>query len=180
MNQKIPDYLAKFSVNVQMLIFVLVFSIAFVSIYTPFDLNAMYQSLDDVMKAVYIVITVVGCVSILVISRLILWAICKRERVSILQYVVWLAAEIVIIVFVYAVFSKFVLDDERDFGEIFERALIFVPLILFIPYLVSYMYYSLKEKNRKLNSLLDKQEIWENKPYTHTAWNRTVSTWNNG
>ena len=91
MNQKIPDYLAKFSVNVQMLIFVLVFSIAFVSIYTPFDLNALYQSLDDVMKAVYIVITVIGCVSILVISRLILWAVCKKERISMLQYIVWLA-----------------------------------------------------------------------------------------
>ncbi|MBO2525111.1 MAG: hypothetical protein CW341_05360 [Bacteroidetes bacterium] len=167
MNQKIPEYLAKFSVNIQMLIFVLVFSIVFVSVYTPFDLNTLYQSLDDLMKAVYIVITVVGCVSILVISRLILWAVCKRERISMLQYIIWIAAEIVTIVFVYAVFSKFVLDDERAFGEIFERALIFVPSILFIPYLVSYMYYSLKEKNRKLNTLLDKQEIWDNKPYTH-------------
>ena len=41
MNQKIPEYLAKFSVNIQMLIFVLVFSIVFASVYTPFDLNAL-------------------------------------------------------------------------------------------------------------------------------------------
>ncbi len=167
MNQKIPDYLAKFSINIQMLVFVLVFSMAFVFIYTPFDLNALYQSLDDVMKAVYAIITVLGCVSILVISRLILWAVSKKDRVSLLQYIIWIAAEIFLIIFVYTVFSKFVLADEREFGVIFERTLIFVPSILFIPYLVSYMYYSLKEKNRKLNSLLDRHEIWENKPYTH-------------
>ncbi len=167
MNQKIPDYLAKFSINIQMLVFVLVFSIVFVSIYTPFEVNALYKSLSDVMKAVYAVVTVVGCVSILVISRLILWAVCKRERLSMLQYIIWIASEIILIVFAYAVFAKFVLLDEREFGDILERALIFVPSILLIPYLVSYLYYSLKEKNYKLNSLLDQHEIWENKPYTH-------------
>ena len=167
MNQKIPDYLAKFSVNIQMLIFVLVFSIVFVSIYTPFDLSAIYQSLNDVMKAVYAGVTVLGCVSILVISRLILWAVCKRDRLSMLQYIIWIASEVIFIVFIYTVFAKFVLHDEREFADIFERTLIFVPSILFIPYLVSYMYLSLKEKNNKLNSLLDQHEIWENKPYTH-------------
>lgn len=167
MNQKIPEYLAKFSINIQMLIFVLVFSIVFVSIYTPFDLSAIYQSLNDVMKAVYAGVTVLGCVSILVISRLILWAVCKRDRLSMLQYIIWIASEVILIVFVYTVFAKFVLQDEREFADIFERTLIFVPSILFIPYLVSYLYYSLKEKNNKLNSLLDQHEIWENKPYTH-------------
>ena len=167
MNQKIPDYLAKFRTNIQMLLFVLVFSIAFVSIYTPFDLTTWYQSNDDVMKMVYATVTVLGCVSILVLSRLILWAVCHRERITVIQYIIWIAAEIILIVFLYSVFSKFVLQDGREFEEIFKRALIFVPSILLIPYLVSYMYLSLKEKNNKLNSLLDKKEIWENKPYTH-------------
>lgn len=167
MNQKIPDYLANFRINIQMLLFVLVFSIAFVSIYTPFDLTSWYQSNDDVMKMVYASITVLGCVSILVLSRLILWAVCRRDRISILQYVLWIASEIIFIVFVYSVFNKFALHDTRPFEDIFKRALIFVPSILFIPYLVSYLYYSLKEKNNKLNSLLDKKEIWDNKPYTH-------------
>ena len=111
MNQKIPDYLANFRINIQMLLFVLVFSIAFVSIYTPFDLTSWYQ--------------------------------------SILQYVLWIASEIIFIVFVYSVFNKFALHDTRPFEDIFKRALIFVPSILFIPYLVSYLYYSLKEKNNK-------------------------------
>ena len=167
MNQKIPDYLANFRINIQMLLFVLVFSIAFVSIYTPFDLTTWYQSNDDVMKMVYASITVLGCVSILVLSRLILWAVCRRERITILQYVLWIASEIILIVFVYSVFNKFALHDDRPFEDIFKRALIFVPSILFIPYLVSYLYYSLKEKNNKLNSLLEKKEIWDNKPYTH-------------
>ena len=167
MNQKIPDYLAKFRVNVQMLLFVLVFSIAFVSIYTPFGLTTWYLSNDDVMKMVFASVTVLGCVSILVLSRLILWAVCHRERITVIQYIIWIAAEIILIVFLYSVFSKFVLQDGREFEEIFKRALIFVPSILLIPYLVSDMYLSLKEKNNKLNSLLDKKEIWENKPYTH-------------
>ena len=137
MNQKIPDYLAKFRINIQMLLFVLVFSIAFVSIYTPFDLTSWYQSNDDVMKMVYASITVLGCVSILVLSRLILWAVCRSERISILQYVLWIASEIIFIVFVYSVFNKFALQDIRPFEDIFKRALIFVPSILFIPYLVS-------------------------------------------
>ena len=167
MNQKIPEYLAKFRINIEMLLFVLVFSIAFVSIYTPFDLTSWYQANDDVMKMVYASVTVLGCVSILVLSRLILWAVCRRERISVLQYVMWIAAEIILIVFIYSVFNKFALHDTRSFENIFKRALIFVPSILFIPYLVSYLYYSLKEKNNKLNSLLDKKEIWDNKPYTH-------------
>ncbi|MCQ2271961.1 MAG: LytTR family transcriptional regulator [Bacteroidales bacterium] len=154
MNHKIPDYLTKFSTNIMLLVFVLVFSILFIYVYTPFDVSTWNQVHTPLENFIYASIVISGSFSIMVLSRLILWAVCKRDKLTLLQYMFWMAAEIILIVLLYSAIARFALYDTRSFDSILKHSFIFVPTILFIPYLVSYLYFALKEKNIKINNLM--------------------------
>lgn len=154
MNHKIPDYLTKFSTNIMLLLFVLVFSILFIYVYTPFDVSTWNREHTPLENFIYASIAISGSFSMMVLSRLILWAICKREKLSLFQYMIWMAGEIILIALLYSVLAKFALFDTRPFDSILKHSFFFVPTILFIPYLVSYLYFALKEKNKKISNLM--------------------------
>ena len=163
MNRKLPEYLLKLNTNVKMLAFVTAFSFVFIFVYTPFEPSRWFSTSSNAMQFVYSAITILGGVAILAASRFILFltnrSLAKKERpISTLQYDFWLFAEILLIALAYTIFNDFILHDARDFQQIFQRAILFIPLILFIPYTVSYLYFALKDKDLAIKSLLAKEE----------------------
>lgn len=159
MNHKISDYLTKFGFNIRLLIMVLIFAVVFVFIYSPFDESTWVQSHNDVMSLVYSSIAVGGCFLVLVLCRLVLCLVGKKEQFTLLPYAIWIFVEIVIIAIVYTVYAKFIMSDTRTFNIILQRALLFIPLNLVIPYLVAYLYFSLKDKNNKISELQNLKKL---------------------
>lgn len=155
MLKKIPEYLAKKSTNLNLLVFVFIFSMVFVNVYTPFEFSTWFNSSSDTLNFLYSTCTILGGMVVLIISRIIMHYVNKRELISMLSYVLWLAAEILIIVMLYTLVNKILLHDQRDASIIFQRALIFVPAILAIPYLVSYLYLGLRSKDATINKLME-------------------------
>ncbi len=155
MLNKIPDYLAKKSTNINLLVFVFIFSMVFVNVYTPFEYSTWFHTNSDSLNFVYSTCTILGCMAILVVSRIIMYYVNKKELISVLSYVLWLSAEMLVIVTVYTLVTKTCLHDQRDASIIYQRALVFVPAILAIPYLVSYLYMGLRSKDDAINKLME-------------------------
>ncbi|MBO4581768.1 MAG: response regulator transcription factor [Bacteroidales bacterium] len=172
MNRKIPDYLTSKAVNCKLLIFVTVFSIVFVNIYTPFEYSTWFNTNSSTWRLIYTIIAIIGGVVLLTASRIIMYYTHQKNAISILQYCIWIIAEILLIATVYTLFNCFVLNDSRDFSDIFQRSVSFIPLILFIPYTVSYLYFALKERERKINDLLTEQK--DNAPRAKTESDKTI------
>jgi len=153
--KRIPEYLAKKGTNLNLLVFVFIFSMVFVNIYTPFEFSTWFNSSSDTLNFLYSSCTILGGMVVLIVSRIIMYFVNKRELISMLSYVLWLAAEILVIVMLYTLVNKLLLHDQRDAYIIFRRALTFVPAILAIPYLVSYLYLGLRSKDATINKLIE-------------------------
>ncbi len=159
MTRKIPEYLARKSTNVYLLVFVLFFSLIFVNVYTPFEFSTWFNAKNDSLNFLYSTYYILGGIAIMSISRIVMHFVNKKELLSILAYVFWLVGEILVIVMLYTFVSKVILDDHRPASDIFQRAIIFVPAILFIPYVVSYLFIGLKTKDQALNTLLEQGAV---------------------
>lgn len=163
MNHKISDYLTKFSFNIKLLVFVLVISVVFVYVYTPFESTTWFQNHADALNLVYASIAVASGLLILIVSRIVLCVVGKKEPPTVFTYIVWMLGEVVLIAIAYSIYAKFIMGDERLFNEIVQRSLLIVPAILAIPYVVSYLYLALNEKSRKLNDLLHNADFKSHK-----------------
>ena len=153
--KKIPEYLAKKGTNLNLLVFVFIFSMVFVNVYTPFEFSTWFNSSSDTLNFLYSSCTILGGMVVLIVSRVVMYYANKRELISMLSYVLWLAAEILVIVMLYTLVNKLLLHDQRDAYNIFRRALTFVPAILAIPYLVTYLYLGLRSKDATINKLIE-------------------------
>lgn len=157
MNKQLPDYLLEMETNLKQLAFITAFSFIFIFVYTPFEPSTWFRANNDTMQFVYSSIVIFGAVTILVATRMLLIFIGKRKPFTILQYCFWLSGEIILIAFAYSLFNNLVLNDPREFPEVLQRALLFISLILAIPYLVSYLYFALRDKENKMQVLLEQQ-----------------------
>ncbi len=164
--KKIPEFLAKKSTNVNLLVFVFIFSMVFVNVYTPFQYSTWFKSNSDSLNFLYSTSTLLGGMVVLIISRIIMYYVNKKELLSLLSYVLWLAAEILVIVMLYTLINKIVLHDGRDAFVIFQRSLVFVPAILAIPYLVSYLFLGLRSKDAAINQLMEQGKTEVKTPIT--------------
>ncbi len=164
--KKIPEFLAKKSTNVNLLVFVFIFSMVFVNVYTPFQYSTWFKSNSDSLNFLYSTSTLLGGMVVLIISRIIMYYVNKKELLSLLSYVLWLAAEILVIVMLYTLINKIVLHDGRDAFVIFQRTLVFVPAILAIPYLVSYLFLGLRSKDAAINQLMEQGKTEVKTPIT--------------
>ncbi len=179
MMKKIPEYLAKKSTNINLLVFIFIFSMVFVNVYTPFEFSSWFNTSSDTLNFVYSSCTILGGMIVLVISRIIMYYVNKKELIPMLSYVLWLAAEVVVIVTLYTMVSKIFLHDQRDASVIFQRTLTFVPAILAIPYLVSYLYLGLRSKDAAINKLIEEGHP-TGQNTTHTAEDTIVFNDENG
>lgn len=156
--KKIPEYLARRNTNINLLVFVFIFSMVFVNVYTPFEYSTWFATNSETMKFVYSTCTILGGMVVLIVSRIIMSFFNKKELISMLSYVLWLASEILLIVMLYVVVTKLCLHDQRSPSIIFQRTLIFVPAILAIPYIVSYLYLGLRSKDAAIIQLKEQNE----------------------
>ena len=155
MNKKLPSYLLEIKTNLQILAFIGIFSILFIIIYTPFTYSPWFKSNDanHGIQFIYSVITIIGGLLITTFTRIILHFISRKNEITYLQYVFWNISEIFLVALTYTAFTKFILHDSREFLDICRRAILFIPLLLLIPFTVSHLYLALKEKDKKLKKI---------------------------
>lgn len=153
-HKNIPEYYVTKDNIIFFLIFVFLYSLLFVNIFTPF--HGAWYNIQHYTRAQLFTDTLIitsGGTVVLLISRMIMYHTHKRKPLSHLQYWFWHLVEVFCIAFLYTLIVHFVTKDTRDFSEIFARAVIFVPTILSIPVIITLLYFSTREKDEKISAL---------------------------
>lgn len=153
MDQKIPYYLLEKRNTIHMILFTVFFALLFINIFQPFGSRNWYPNISDFNYFFFSSIIILTGMLVVVISRLFLGLYTRKNEINYLQYTVWVFAEIIAMSMFYALFSKYVPKggEDRDFFILLKNSTINTSLVLLIPYAMSFLYFSWKEKNRLLN-----------------------------
>ena len=89
----------------------------------------------------------------------------NRIKLTYLAYSVWIFGEILIMSVLYALVVKIGLNDPRDFFDIAPQAVFYIALILFLPYVVSWLYLSLQDKKLHLARMVQMSKYIDEEHY---------------
>lgn len=143
--------------------FIAAFTLLFILIYHPLDLEdmsvTMLQNLGWNRSLISFTLTatviIVG-LGVTAISRTIMILYTRKNSLSLVSYIAWILAEVIIMASVYTL-GSFVNDSSRGLEELFRASLYKTVLIIFIPYIISYVVITWQEQARSLKTI--RQEL---------------------
>ncbi|ADQ80733.1 response regulator receiver protein [Paludibacter propionicigenes WB4] len=159
MNSKIPAYLTEKNNVIRLILFTAAFALLFINIFKPFGSRDWYK-ISDLKFFVFASLIVLVGMLVVVISRLIMLAYIRKNAINYWQYGLWVLAEILSMSMFYALFTKFIPEENagRDFVEIFNDSAFHASLILLLPYAILWLYFSWREKNHMLEKLSQEEQ----------------------
>ena len=154
MHSKIPAYMYEKSNTVRLVLLTALFALLFINIFKPFGSRDWYKISDFKFFVFASLIVLVGML-VVVISRIILLAYVKKCELTYLKYSGWVLAEILSMSMFYALFTKFIPEENanRDFLQIFYDSTLHASLILLLPYAILWLYFSWMDKNHQLEKM---------------------------
>jgi len=167
MQKQIPDFLVSKKNTVLFMVFVFFFSMLFLNIYKPDFISQIYNNIDatDTQYFMTTLIFVLSGIAVLIVSRLVMYLIKDKYKLTYIAYSIWIFGEILIMSVLYALVMKIGFKDARDFFDIAPRALLYITLILFLPYMVSWLYLSLQDKKSRLARMVQMSKYIEEENY---------------
>lgn len=155
MGDKIPEYLYSKKNNVRMIIFTALFGLLFINLFQPFGSRDWYPDVSDVKYFAYSSIIILTGMLVVVVSRVILLVRSKKKEILYWHYLIWILCEIIVMAIFYTLFSILIPKDGggREVGDIFSQSLFNTALVLLLPYSITWLYLSWKEKSRLLDNV---------------------------
>jgi hypothetical protein len=140
--------------TVRLVLLTALFALLFINIFKPFGSREWYKISDFKFFIFASLIVLVGML-VVVISRMILLAYVKRNQLTYMKYGAWVLAEILSMSMFYALFTKFIPEENanRDFLQIFYDSTLHASLILLLPYAILWLYFSWMDKNHQLEKM---------------------------
>ena len=148
-----------------MVIFVPIFALLFISIYSPFDFNQIdtqgrvlswlnIQSRELVVQLITLGLILIG-MAVAAISRWIMGLYTRKHPISYVTYITWIALELLVMAMLYT-FAGFAIEPDKGFVTIFRNSLVKTFLILLIPYTMCYIYFIWQERVAQLRSIRER------------------------
>ena len=131
------------------------FALFFIIVYQPFGvLQWGRERVSEFMFVIYSLLIVLLGMSIVAISRVIMYYRTKKHEISILNYAIWVFVELAIMAIAYTICS-ILTDVQEDIWVAFKSALQNTSLILLIPYIICITTFTLQDKNERLRQIED-------------------------
>lgn len=155
MNSRIPAYLYEKGNIIRLILFTALFALLFINIFQPFGSRNWYPEVSDFNYFVFSSLIILTGMLVVVISRMFMLYYARAHSINFWQFSVWILFEILAMSLFYALFTKFIPKEgmNRDFMEIIQKCTINTGLILLLPYSISWLFFSWKEKNRLIEKL---------------------------
>ncbi len=155
MFKKIPSYLYEKKNSTRMIIFTAVFALLFINLFEPFGSRNWYPGISDFTYFAFSSLIILTGMLVVVISRIIMTSYVKKHDLYYWKFGVWILAEIVFMSLFYTLFARYFPKDgiHRDIMEIFQQSITNTALILLLPYFISWLYFSWKEKSALLDHM---------------------------
>ena len=127
------------------------FALIFINVYAPFGADS-YLKLSGIRLFLYSSFVILTGMLVVVVSRVIMYAYSRQKSLNYWRYVIWVFAEILVMAFVYSIYVKFILADERDFMLIFNASLKNTSLVILLPYTILWLFFSWQDKSKRLEA----------------------------
>lgn len=150
--REIPDYLKDKSTIITQVMFVSVFALVFINIYSPFNASSWFE-VGRIEFFFYSSALILSGMLIIVLSKLVFVLLVRRIRFTYLLFAAWNMMEIVLLAAAYLVVDLVLLKSNAELVERFTSLLFITLLVLAIPYSISWMWLSLKDKRTTLENL---------------------------
>ena len=154
----IAPYLIEKRNIVNLILFTALFALVFINIYSPFGADKWF-SVTRFQFFTYSSLVILTGVLVVVISRIIMYQVCKRKTINLGQFLLWIAAEVLAMALFYSLFQKFVLADTRDFLYLVKVSARNTALVLLLPYSVAWLYLSWRDKKEQIRILAEGQSL---------------------
>ena len=156
---RIKDYYTDKWNMIKSVLFTAIFSLAFVNLYKPFE-SARWVDITEVGYFLYSCLFVFVGICVIAISRILMYIFVKRVSMSYLEYMIWLVMEVIILSGFYTLYVIWINPTLEffkydDIITVFKEVNINTFLVVFIPYLVSWLYInniSLRQRVLELES----------------------------
>ncbi len=168
MNQKIPEYLNEKGNLIRLILYTALFALVFINIYQPFGSRNWFP-VSEIIFFVFSSLVILTGVLVVVISRIIMYHYTRKHLLLLWQYIIWVVAEIVAMALFYSLFGSIILEDVRPLREIMRQSVINTSLVLLLPYATIWLYLSWKDKNKKLENLI--QDDFKPEKYSDQMFN---------
>ncbi len=150
--REIPKYLVSRNYISALILFVVLFSGLFLWIYDGYD-AAMWFSSKDMLRFLMTIIFYVASVVILIISRLVMYAMQDRFQMTTSRYIWWLLSECVAIALLYTILTVAVFpSDGVEVPDIALRSLLCIIIIQTIPNGIISFYAAYRSKCEELEA----------------------------
>lgn len=154
MEKTIPKFMTHKRDIFRFLFFVLIWAIAFAFVYRP---DVAIRGLEyKENQYIYYISTMIGLgYIILCFSRWLFYTLNKKKPFSVKFFYFWIVFEFLLISVGLSLFGWSInVPNTRSLAVIFPRTTLAVVSLLFIPYLISWLYFSLEEKKFQLNEIM--------------------------
>ena len=161
---EIPAYLKDKSTLITQVMFVSIFALVFINLYAPFN-AASWTDMSRLefffSSSVMILIGMLG----IVISKMLFFLSMGRIKMNYLIFGLWHVAELALMTSIYLVVDLVLLRSGMRLVDRYPSLLFITLLVLAIPYSISWLYLSMKDKRTKLENLTEdtSQEFREKK-----------------
>lgn len=136
---KLPDYMFTRKFLFLTVLFIVVFSILFLQLYSPFS-TTYWFTLRESHKLLGTVTMYAFSVLFLISSKVLLMDLNHRYGVGGWGLILYSLAEVLIISVIYTAITLLVQQSTASLSELLPRAIFCIFLILVIPYIIAYLY----------------------------------------
>lgn len=163
MKRTIPEYLADANNLVVTVVITSLFSIAFLTVYTPFSETSWF----DLHKPATFILTV-GLVStailLVIISRVIMFYRHKKKPLKTWAYILWNVIEMILVAFLYTGVTTTLIEEDARPLNIFLKALLITFTMMAIPYSIILAVAVQRDRNRILRVVSSSDIVSDESP----------------
>ncbi len=180
---QIPQFIYKRSNQITMIIFVPIFALLFISIYSPFDFDRIDTdtrflawlniSRELVVQLITIFLILIG-MAVAALCRWMMAIYTRKHNLSYVKYISWIACEVLAMSIVFTLAAVLFTDTDKGVVTLFRNSLVKTFLILLIPYTMCYIYFIWQERVAQLRIL--RERLAEDEAALQTAYVQIFDT----
>lgn len=164
LRQTAPDFLSRKRDIIYFITFVLVVAVFFIAVYQPIGFKYVVSILPKWSATGYTAVVVGMGFITLVISRIVLYRLMRKQIISLGGYLLWILGEFFVFSFILTLVTNAInAGSEISFSRLWGRIFFDVFSILSIPYLFYALILVLGERNRQIErlNLMVQQQVEE-------------------
>ena len=152
LEKKIPEYLTDRRNIVSFILFTAAFALVFINIYAPFGVDK-WLKVTGLQLFVYSSIVILIGMLVIVISRMLMYIVTRRNPLGYGKYALWIISELLVLALVYAIIQWFFLHVGNDFILVLRNSFRITAFIILLPYVFFWLYLSFKDKYTTLEKI---------------------------